>query len=387
MKIICAGLNFLHFLVIIFTSLGMSAVAREIPQSFIDCIGPNGSAWTCTLDPSPGDPYAVRQMLVIQRSNVRIQGLWVTSRGDVTLQRASTAFKPMLTVAPGICCVTIAELTFDGNKNFVNGQQPPGGGLWIDVDLGALSSSLINADFRNAPGFALTTGSSGCQVNLSNFYYGKESAIYAVRSEIYNSWFEGFGVGAINADQSTIRYNTFRSNHALFNYNTSGGQAVFMERTSSNVTVATNQIDGGYIANGQWWTGGIEVYGANHRIWNNEVKNHVGPGIYASGTTDLDIRGYDSACPTCPTYDITNNQRGGINVSTLAGFPFNQTRRTSIDGVRARSNLNYGIHISNDYGTNDTVTVTNNNLCTNNPSGLRIEPQVTNVAQGNNSCP
>jgi len=95
-----------------------SVVTSTTIDAFQACIGPNGSANTCTLLPNPNDPngrYQVYSTLYIGRSNIFIRGGGGLP-GDTSLVRGSSSLNIMMRPNSLVTNVTISNLTFDGQS-------------------------------------------------------------------------------------------------------------------------------------------------------------------------------------------------------------------------------------------------------------------------------
>jgi hypothetical protein len=99
----------------------MVSVDVKAPQplsfdEFRVCISHNSKKGTCRL--APGPVYSVDQTLLIERSNITIEGLIVSGPSDVVLRRGQfdLAFIMQASLGYKPTGVTIRNLTFDGNR-------------------------------------------------------------------------------------------------------------------------------------------------------------------------------------------------------------------------------------------------------------------------------
>jgi hypothetical protein len=195
----------------------------EVPQDFINCIGPSDPRTTCQLGPYT---YNVRSPLVVSRG-VTIEGANLSVLGgNTTLQRAGdiTSIPNILQVQPNVSGVTILNLTFDGNRYGSGGNCLPANSSAWDVDTCVNSAqehcdaqsgtvTIQYARFINAPGDALRLSGSGSTVSYSSFadlgpsYATRSTAIrlFGQNSGVWVSNIYYAGTAAINV-QGTSQY-------------------------------------------------------------------------------------------------------------------------------------------------------------------------------------
>lgn len=165
----------------VMTSLNLS--------DFQTCIGPYGTANTCTLAPGTYPVYGYAT-LNIGRGGTSTSPLVIVTGGggpgDTTLMRKSSTLEEIMGLggnATTVTGVTIRDFTFDGNRYDpslgANLSCLPGNSGYWDLDLNEPSGSgptgqftLEWLDFINAPATALLLGGAGSTVSLSNVGQG-----------------------------------------------------------------------------------------------------------------------------------------------------------------------------------------------------------------------
>jgi len=248
--------------------------------------------------------------------------------------------------------VTFYNLLFNGNRALFGGPFPT---TYHDLDLygqpkysGSITT-ISNCEFDDAPTYAIFA-QYHLHVNSTTFKNAVYTSVWTWATNIngdnvtdiyiQNSTFLDDGGGAIVLDgaatTSVVSNHTLYGNHWTCPAYSSGGQ-IDLPRNSSNVLVSGNLIDANHwsgssaaaCSNGTGYAEGLEIYGMNHNIATNQVRNHLVSGMFfdAAGMISISsntiwnnfsdgitIRGavtqQTSECSQAPAFTITNNVIG-----------------------------------------------------------------------------
>lgn len=314
---------------------------------FIDCVGSNAGGYgaTCTL---AAGVYHLTTAIPIFRSNITIQGDPSQYLGT-QLVRGSTGLSRMLYFNRSVSGITFYNLAFNGNKALFGGSYPD---TFRDLDLfgqplsGGSTTTISNCEFDDSPSYAIFA-QYHLHINSCTFKNAVYTSLWTWSSnnsvtDIYvqNATFLDDGGGGIvldgGASTSVISNNTLYGNHWTCPAFSSGGQ-IDVPQHSSNVLIYGNVVDANHwdgtpataCANGTGYAEGLEIYGVNHNITYNQVRNHLVSGMYfdTAGMITIDsntiwnnlfdgitIRGsveQDPAlCANPPAFSIVNNLIG-----------------------------------------------------------------------------
>lgn len=356
----------------------LAGAARSVSgmdlNAFRFCISASGSGSVCQLDAHFGGPYLISYPLEVGRSFITVKGTFWTSRGDTTLQRSVASAYPIMKLAAGVSNATIQDFTFDGNRALIGTLPGLQANNYIDLDLQGQfgnSSVVVQADFKNAPGFSMTTAAHYTTMQYCNATGGRIAALQMNSGDnltVYSNTLQSYGGGAVGvgaAGPVSISNNTFFNNHAEGPYGQPGGQ-VFVDGKdyqgscplglcSNHVTIVNNWFDGNY-ATGGGFTFAIEVYAINVlTVQGNEAFHHRASGYYIIGSYCVRVT------PGTSGYKVESNLIDGIEVKNLSGYP--NSTNLQIDQMTSISNSRYNVDINqNGVGTISTVRVTSNTL-------------------------
>jgi hypothetical protein len=283
--------------------------------------------------------------ILITASNVTIQGSAASGPSGTVLTRGvpSTGIygmrdaKTILSAAAGVTGVWIEDLEFDGNRYLVQSPAPPRGvGLgacatsfdgFLDVDLTQTNYpnwvSLFDTWFVNGPFTSVTMNGTGI-VELGTFgAAGTSSGTYQTAIYLWssasaedNSIYYA-GTAAVTANPGEIYYGLGPTIYANYLYENryagstiagGAGGVITIYPDTDPALIAYNLINqenyapsrgtiNGCTSETEVTSGGIEVYGYGHSLYNN--------GVYAAGGA-ISVGGSN---PTSEIY-ITGNQFG-----------------------------------------------------------------------------
>lgn len=296
------------------------------PAQFLTCVSAAGTGSTCQLAagtytvPSSAFPGTT----VIARSNITVQGTYITSPNDTTFVRASYpsgVVPTFMQIAPSLTGIVIQDFQFNGNRC---GILPPptqtlcsGGGCapsstcCIDLDLNSRHNTsairVYDVNFGYSPSNALSAATDGTIVAYCNFSYGAGAFGTIWYSPIANDvvvvdndfeYIGGAAVSFVATTSSYIQYNYLFSTHQE---TPPGGQIVLgpaitgVTLGTSGTVVSSNQMDGGNpVCFGlQSNTDGIEGYGSKQTVQGNFAWDHFGVGFFF-----LTLMVYTSMVPT-----------------------------------------------------------------------------------------
>src|SRR5262249_23321898 len=149
---------------------------------------------------------------------------------------------------------------------------------------------VTSCHFKNAPVISMNVGPSGTMVSNSTFADGRVTGVWSGGSPcptqftIQNNLFERYGTGAVGLEGCTNHGsaigNTFHSNHREFVFSAPGGQLT-VSPDAHHLLIQDNVFDGGLVesSNGLWITMGIEAWGQDLTIKDNDIHNQRGDGI------------------------------------------------------------------------------------------------------------
>jgi hypothetical protein len=335
------------FLIALLTSFFSPGAGAIDLAHFTDCVGPNTNNYglTCTLDAGTSMVTNVLNTntgILVQRSYLTIQGS-TSNPGDTVLQRKNTSILHLLLVEAGVVGTIIQNMTFDGNRSWVqtqlgycawDGTHDPG---YYDVNLGVAGSAVVqNTWFVNAPETAVIMGGgqffeyNWIGPNSSTYNYGPSNATRATAVEVTGSsgsdvtdnyiYYAGTAAVATFASYSTFIYgNSMYENRSEGTFDGPGGVVAvipYLGTASSYTIVGYNYIDQnhymppssgtmtltGCLSHGGVTSGGIEAYGTNLSFYNNDVLNAGGAyqiggsdptsGVYITGNKYLSTETY-----------------------------------------------------------------------------------------------
>jgi hypothetical protein len=378
---------------------------QRIPQSFFDCL--NGTASSCPIPEGiwDVDGSASFPAISIQRS-VTVPG-GTANAGDTVLRRkAGSSLQTILSIEPigsEVIAVTIEHLTIDGNRwnlpaaRCVPESQIDHSDSYIDVKVIRATALLKEMRFVNAPNRALWIDGRGMNIMpwgppvvLESEFgeAGEEGKAKAIRgtavfiqgpAALYYNRFHWAGTAAINVfegQDNVILGNDLFGNR--YEFGQDGGQLYLQGGGVSGTFLAGNIIDGnrwttdGLPVNGCGYNGpglpthvgagtaGIELYGFNHRLYNNEIRNHLGTGLQIGGTNptaNLVVSGRNAIYPTDEERYIRNNGYRGIwclGAGDPQSFPYH-VAGLILDHIRVKDNSDSQIRLVNVTGNPDTI--------------------------------
>ena len=298
----------------------------------------------------------------------------------------------------------IESLVIDGSRANLNGQGsavlkcvPQNSPAWIDVDLGGAGYTpgtaysgvnMYDVTFYDGPGFAVSLG-PWSYVYWSWFYRPRITAIFTSDHDVINdNTFEESGTGAVSvANNVTVEYNQFTSNHDEWVFLADGGQLFIGQGAATNFTILSNAFDGGNLtcpasgcSAGPYScpvgattsgldTNGIEAWSPGGTYNNNEITNQSGAAFGAFGLNGAPL-GVSSLTllnndPGWTTGYIENNYNDGVlvqNGGQSVGGSFSLTalhsRNNSRYGFRWIGTVNGGTTLS--WGSGNSACLTGN---------------------------
>lgn len=406
------------------------------PADFLQCVSANGAALgygsTCELAagqytmPSASFPVTIP----IARSNITVEGQYISSPNDTTLVRANYCAAPgcynganlstMMQVAPNVTYVWIQNFQFNGNRcgilpgppqtPCVAGGCNPESTCCIDLDLNSrYGTSYVwvgPVNFTNSPSNAVSAAASHTSIGECNFSMGAGAMGTIWTSPAANdvavsaSNFENIRGAAVSFIATTGSYIESNYFYATHRETPPGGQIVLGPGTSGT-QVFQNTIDGGNPTCNlsPSVTNGIEGYGSSQTIFDNSVYSHIGPGISFCNVTGLYVGPYDG----WEANTITGNSQDGIAVENcVPSTPWSSnitiTGNTSTgNGIAKYEGFGWGVQVDNfGHGTITSVSITNNTLTNNLDKGAAggvcakngvISPTITGNTPTNTNCP
>jgi hypothetical protein len=317
-----------------------------------DCIKrPAGTPLVCALRASPS-PYELSgEPLVIRRSDTTIEGDAQPGEDPPTLRRSDAFLKKMIWVARTASNVTIKNLQIDGNSSLVpeNGFQ--------DVSVEGSYATVTGNYFGNDASLALYFG--GPHFTLQHNTFGKLLSGGAAHSApgirpgrtailgwgpnaheflIENNDISGYnGAICINdapggSDPATagVIANNNLYHNATCVPNCGGGQ-IYLYRSTSNVKVTNNTINGGWAESSEnhdeLHSYGIELDGPSYiYTGSNKISNNSISGFWiGSGANHI----------TLENETVHDNGLNGVQVSSSRTEPVSDI---SILGVTSQHN-------------------------------------------------
>ncbi len=430
------------FALLVFSAVVPSCLLGDQASDFSDfkmCLtSASGAQWnastqTCTL-PYYSTPYMVGSTIPITSSSIRYistgNGGVASTSPQATLKRDVSSANPsspfaILSADSSANNLLIESLVIHGSRADLNGQGsavlkclPSGNPSWIDVDLGGAGYTpgtaysgvnLYDMTFQDSPGFSVSLG-PWSYVYWSWFYRPRITAIFTNANDVINdNVFENSGTGAVSvANNVTVEYNQFTSNHDEWTYANPGGQVFIGQNAATNFTILSNTFNGGNLtcsatgcnagpyscpvgATGNiLGTNGIEAWSPGGTYNNNEITNQSGSALFIAGVNgapysvpSVTLLNND---PSWPTGYIENNlvegvliQNGGLSVGGAFSFTALHSRNNGTYGFRWIGTVDAGTTLS--WGSGNSACLTGNS------TGYSIDPPGLSGPSSTATCP
>jgi len=237
-----------------------------------------------------------------------------------------------------------------------------------DLDMASGATAHVDAaEFVFAPGHAVNL--EGGQITGSLISNARSTGLFLyANAEALNNTITLNGTAGITVkgNGNRIEYNNLIKNRYEMTDGSGGGQ-LNLEPESIGAVVAENvidgqdwvaysnvDIDGCHFPYDNQLVSGVEGYGTNHQLFNNEITRNSSVGIGFGGSDGITISSTDPECPTCPPRYVRNNVNplpGGTARGIWVYFSGNgPNTNMTLDHVRSMDNNGAAVYLQ------DTVT-------------------------------